>query len=163
MEACIQENSISNGREFVKSLSKSLLLAASALAPLTLAVPTAAFAQDAEEASEDEGGLEEIVVTARRTEESLQDTPVAVSVVTADQISEKGLTSIDDFARQSTGISFSQAFGRFTDRPVIRGASNVLANVQFGVETGAAYFVDGVFSRATCRALTPMKSPASKS
>jgi iron complex outermembrane recepter protein len=155
MEACRQENSISNGREFVKSLSKSLLLAASALAPLTLVIPTAAFAQDAEEAGENEGGLEEIVVTARRTEESLQDTPVAVSVVTADEISEKGLTSIDDFARQSTGISFSQAFGRFTDRPVIRGASNVLANVQFGVETGAAYFVDGVYYQGDLQSFDP--------
>jgi iron complex outermembrane recepter protein len=155
MEACIQENSVSNGREFVKSLSKSLLLAATALAPLMLAVPTAAFAQDAEGASEDDGGLEDIVVTARRTEESLQDTPVAVSVVTADQITEKGLTSIDDFARQSTGISFSQAFGRFTDRPVIRGASNVLANVQFGVETGAAYFVDGIYFQGDLQSFDP--------
>jgi iron complex outermembrane recepter protein len=155
MEACIQENSVSNGREFVKSLSKSLLLAATALAPLTLAVPTAAFAQDAEGASDDDSGLEDIVVTARRTEESLQDTPVAVSVVTADQITEKGLTSIDDFARQSTGISFSQAFGRFTDRPVIRGASNVLANVQFGVETGAAYFVDGIYFQGDLQSFDP--------
>jgi iron complex outermembrane recepter protein len=139
----------------VKSLSKPLLLAATALAPLSIALPGAAYAQDAEGATEEEGGLEEIVVTARRTEETLQDTPVAVSVVTADQISEKGLTSIDDFARQSTGISFSQAFGRFTDRPVIRGASNVLANVQFGVETGAAYFVDGVYFQGDLQSFDP--------
>ncbi len=128
----------------MKSVSKSFLLGATALAPAVIVGASPAVAQDAP-AEEESGPLEEIVVTARRTEESLQDTPVAVSVVTADQISEKGLTSIDDFARQSTGISFSQAFGRFTDRPVIRGASNVLANVQFGVETGAAYFVDGVY------------------
>jgi iron complex outermembrane recepter protein len=139
----------------VKSLSKSFLLAASSLAPLAIALPTAAHAQEADEAAEDKGGLEEIVVTARRTEETLQDTPVAVSVVTADAIAEKGLTSIDDFARQSTGISFSQAFGRFTDRPVIRGASNVLANVQFGVETGAAYFVDGVYFQGDLQSFDP--------
>jgi iron complex outermembrane recepter protein len=140
----------------VKSLSKQVLLAATALAPLTISLPGAAYAQDATDAAdENTGGLEEIIVTARRTEESLQDTPVAVSVVTADQIAEKGLTSIDDFARQSTGISFSQAFGRFTDRPVIRGASNVLANVQFGVETGAAYFVDGVYYQGDLQSFDP--------
>jgi iron complex outermembrane recepter protein len=140
----------------VKSLSKPFLFAATALVPLTIALPTAVYAQDAEDtAEEDDGGLEEIIVTARRTEESLQDTPVAVSVVTADQIAEKGLTSIDDFARQSTGISFSQAFGRFTDRPVIRGASNVLANVQFGVETGAAYFVDGIYFQGDLQSFDP--------
>lgn len=139
----------------MKSLSKSFLLAATALAPLIIALPGVAHAQDAEEATDDDGGLEEIVVTARRTEETLQDTPVAVSVVTADAIAEKGMTSIDDFARQSTGISFSQAFGRFTDRPVIRGASNVLANVQFGVETGAAYFVDGVYFQGDLQSFDP--------
>jgi outer membrane receptor protein involved in Fe transport len=40
---------------------------------------------------------------------------------------------------------FDKAFGRATDRPVIRGQGNVLAGVQFGVEAGAAYFVDGIY------------------
>jgi iron complex outermembrane recepter protein len=139
----------------MKLASKSTLFAAAALLPLALTAFAPAYAQDADDGAEEAGPLEEIVVTARRTEESLQDTPVAVSVVTADQIAEKGLTSIDDFARQSTGISFSQAFGRFTDRPVIRGASNVLANVQFGVETGAAYFVDGVYYQGDLQSFDP--------
>jgi iron complex outermembrane recepter protein len=138
----------------MKSVRKSFLLAATSLAPIALAVPSIAYAQEAE-AESDEGGLAEIVVTARRTEETLQDTPVAVSVVTSDQIAAQGLTSIDDFAKQATGISFSQAFGRFSDRPVIRGASNVLANVQFGVETGAAYFVDGIYYQGDLQGFDP--------
>jgi iron complex outermembrane receptor protein len=89
--------------------------------------------------------LEEIVVTARKTEESLMSAPVTVSAFTAAAIEQKGLTTIDDIARFTPGLSFSQAFGRTTDRPVIRGQSNVLAGVQFGVESGAAYFVDGVY------------------
>jgi outer membrane receptor protein involved in Fe transport len=89
--------------------------------------------------------LEEVVVTARKTEESLMSAPVAVSAFTASTIEEKGLTSINDIAQFTPGLSFSQAFGRTTDRPVIRGQSNVLAGVQFGVESGAAYFIDGVY------------------
>jgi len=89
--------------------------------------------------------LEEIVVTARKTEESLLSAPIAVSAFTARSIEEKGLRSIDDIARFTPGLSFSQAFGRTTDRPVIRGQSNVLAGVQFGVESGTAYFIDGVY------------------
>jgi len=89
--------------------------------------------------------LEEIVVTARKTEESLMSAPVAVSAFTASTIEEKGITSINDIAQFTPGLSFSQAFGRTTDRPVIRGQSNVLAGVQFGVESGAAYFIDGVY------------------
>ena len=89
--------------------------------------------------------LEEVIVTARKTEESLQSAPIAVSAFTARAIQEQGLVSINDIAQFTPGLSFSQAFGRTTDRPVIRGQSNVLAGVQFGVESGTAYFIDGVY------------------
>lgn len=89
--------------------------------------------------------LEEIVVTARKTEESLQSAPVAVTAFTAKSIEDQGISNMDELAKFSPGLSFSQAFGRTTDRPVIRGQSNVLAGVQFGVESGTAYFVDGVY------------------
>ena len=120
---------------------------------LTALSPVAVYAQEAP--AEDDGGIKDIIVTARKTVETLQTAPIAVSVITGDKIAEQGLTSIDDFARQATGISFSQAFGRFTDRPVIRGASNVLANVQFGVETGAAYFVDGIYFQGDLQSFDP--------
>jgi outer membrane receptor protein involved in Fe transport len=139
----------------VKFVSKSTLLAASALAPVALASGVPAYAQDAA-ADEESGPLAEIVVTARKTQETLSDAPVAVSVVTAENIAQQGLNSIDDFAKQSTGISFSQAFGRSTDRPVIRGASNVLAGVQAGVETGAALFVDGVYYQGDIQGFDPL-------
>lgn len=90
-------------------------------------------------------GLEVIVVTARKTEESLQDAPVAISAFTAERIEEQGLRSIDDLAKYTPGLSFSQASGRTIDRPVIRGQSNVLAGFMFGVESGTAYFIDGVY------------------
>ena len=141
----------------MKTLGRAVLLSASALVTSIAMLPSAAIAQTAPAADDtkDDGGIEEIVVTARRTQETLQSAPVAVSVVTSAKIEEFGLTSIDDFAKQANGISFSQAFGRFTDRPVIRGASNVLANVQFGVETGAAYFVDGVYFQGDLQSFDP--------
>lgn len=128
--------------------ARSLMLAATAL---TLSSPGLAQEQEQESA----GGIGEIVITARKSAETLSDAPIAVSVVGADQIRELGLNSIDDFAKQATGISFSQAFGRSTDRPVIRGASNVLAGVQSGVETGAAYFVDGVYYQGDIQGFDP--------
>jgi iron complex outermembrane recepter protein len=131
----------------MKSVIKISLAAFTALSPFSV------YAQAAP--ASEAGGVTDIVVTARRSQETLQTTPVAVSVVTSEKIAEQGLTSIDDFAKQATGISFSQAFGRFTDRPVIRGASNVLANVLFGVETGAAYFVDGVYFQGDLQSFDP--------
>ncbi len=125
---------------------RAILLAA------TVFTPGVAFAQ---EAAEDTGPIEEIVITARKSAETLSDAPVSVSVVSSDTIAAFGMNSLDDFTKQSTGISFSQAFGRSTDRPVIRGQSNVLAGVQSGVETGAAYFVDGVYYQGDIQGFDP--------
>ena len=89
--------------------------------------------------------IEEVQVTARKREESLQDVPLTVSAFTEQDLENRAPQSIDDIARYAAGLSFSKAFGRDTERPVIRGLGNVLAGVQFGVESGAAYFVDGFY------------------
>ena len=133
----------------MKRSLRALFLAA------TFCTPGIALAQS-QTSADDESGIKDIVVTARKTAESLSDAPVSVSVITSQSIAEQGLNSIDDFAKQSTGISFSQAFGRTTDRPVIRGQSNVLAGVQAGVETGAAYFIDGVYYQGDIQGFDPL-------
>jgi outer membrane receptor protein involved in Fe transport len=88
---------------------------------------------------------EEIIVTARKREESIQSVPVAVSAFTTEAIEDRQIRDISDVARFAPGLNFAKAFGRTTERPVIRGQGNVLAGVQFGVESGAAYFVDGIY------------------
>ncbi|GLQ19612.1 hypothetical protein GCM10007854_05670 [Algimonas porphyrae] len=96
---------------------------------------------------------DEIIVTARRVSETLLEAPVAVTALSEAQIENLGIQSVDDIARHTAGFSFSNAFGRTTERPVIRGAANILAGVQFGVEAGAAYFVDGVYYSGDLQAL----------
>ena len=109
--------------------------------------PVAALAALAccQQALAQENLIEEITVTARKVEESLNDTPVTVSAFTTDSIEQLDLNSVTDIARFTPGLSFSSAFGRSTERPVIRGQGNILAKVQFGVESGVAYFVDGMY------------------
>ncbi len=97
--------------------------------------------------------LEEVVVTARKVEESLQDAPISVTAFTNESITQRGITDLNSLAEFSPGLSFSQAFGRQNDRPVIRGQGNVLANVQFGVESGTAYFIDGVYYNGDIQSL----------
>ncbi len=89
--------------------------------------------------------IEEITVTARKVEESLNEAPVTVSAFTANSIEQLDINGVSDIARFTPGLSFSTAFGRSTERPVIRGQGNILARVQFGVESGVAYFVDGIY------------------
>ena len=92
-----------------------------------------------------EGALEEIIVTARKREESVQDIPIAVSAFTADDIRELGLQSIDDIALYTPGFSFHSAFGRqpSLDRPAVRGQTTILNGIA-GVKA-VSTFVDGIY------------------
>jgi iron complex outermembrane receptor protein len=131
-------------------MKKTVLLAgAAALAISVQAAP--ACAQEA--ADEAELKQDVITVSARRREETILQAPVAVSAFDESAIENLQLQSVDDVARFTPGLSFSAAFGRSTERPVIRGQSNVLAGVQFGVESGTAYFVDGVYFAGSIQSL----------
>jgi len=114
-----------------------------AITSILMTQPMMAFAQEALTESSNLDALEIIEVTSRKKAESLNRIPVAVSAFSDTMIEQQGFQSIDDIARFSSGLSFSKAFGRATERPVIRGMGNVLAGIQFGVESGAAYFIDG--------------------
>jgi outer membrane receptor protein involved in Fe transport len=104
-----------------------------------------ALAQSGSTAAEGGLALEEIVVTARKREESLQDVPIAVTAFSAEDISNRQVSSLDDIAKFAPGLVFSKSFGRSNERPVVRGLASVLAGTNATVETGVAYFVDGVY------------------
>ena len=104
-----------------------------------------ALAQSGSGATQGGLALEEIVVTARKREESLQDVPLAVTAITSADIANRQVTSIDDVAKFAPGLVFAKTFGRATERPVVRGLASVLAGTNASVETGVSYFVDGVY------------------
>lgn len=110
------------------------------------AVP--AFAQ---EPLEGNAGLEEVMVTARRVEESLQKVPLSISAFDAKAIEAAGMGSIVDVANETPGFSFRQAFGRDFDRPVIRGMSNIRGTNTPG-NSNASFFIDGVFVNSSMSA-----------
>lgn len=97
--------------------------------------------------------LDEVVVTARKREESLQDVPLPVTALSAADIANRQVTSLDDVAKFTPGLVFSKVFGRATERPVIRGLASVLAGTNASVETGAAYFIDGVYYQGAIQSL----------
>ena len=85
--------------------------------------------------------LEEIVVTARRREESLTDVPVAISVVTGDYIAEQGLLDQYDLVSDLPSIQYDQRRDRLGSRPSIRGVSTTSQDALFQV---ASVFLDGM-------------------
>jgi len=90
-------------------------------------------------------GLEEIVVTARKREESVQDIPIAVTAFTANDIRELGISSVNDIALYTPGFSFQSGFGRNAalDRPAMRGQTTILNGIA-GTKA-VSTFVDGVY------------------
>lgn len=80
------------------------LFIASAVAGITVGIPVNA-------AAEESLVLEEIVVTARRREESLQSVPVAVSVLTGAELLEQGGLKIDAIGKTVPNVHFEAAGG----------------------------------------------------
>ncbi|MYE82993.1 MAG: TonB-dependent receptor plug domain-containing protein [Gammaproteobacteria bacterium] len=109
------------------------------LAVLAVSLPYTAQAEAPSGAASAGGAIEEIVVTARKRTESLQDTPVAVTALTADQIAEFGVQSLADISKMTAGLLFDSEFTRGANRPVIRGQANILG------ASGVSYFIDGVY------------------
>ena len=52
--------------------------------------------------------LDEIVVTAQKRSERLQDVPLSISAFTEERIEQQGITSIDDYASRSAGVRLSR-------------------------------------------------------
>ena len=86
--------------------------------------------------------LEEIVVTARKREESVQDIPVAVTAFTADEMTKRGITELEDVAMNTPGLAFEDFSSSFSAAPVLRGLTQV--NVSSEVQN-VATFVDGIY------------------
>jgi len=95
-------------------------------------------------------GTEEIVVTARKRVESLQDVPISITAFSAAKLQAMGLGNNDDVANMTVNFNTQAQLGRRLDRPVIRGMS---APATFG-EPNASYFIDGVYLSGSVSAYT---------
>ena len=83
--------------------------------------------------------IEEIVVTARKKAENLQDIPVQVDVIGSEKIERAGITSLEDVAKMSASMVFDNGFSQQDTRITLRGLSPVrgrqnVAVLQDGVD-----------------------------
>ncbi|UCG71364.1 MAG: TonB-dependent receptor [Chromatiales bacterium] len=85
--------------------------------------------------------MEQIIVTARKREESLQEVPLSISAFTAEQLESRGVTNNYEVALFTPNFSTQRQVGRTLDRPTIRG----MAASSVDGEPNASYFVDGVY------------------
>ncbi len=99
-------------------------VAAIAAATITFISAPAALAQDT--AAEDESGLSEIVVTAQRRSENLQDVPLSISAISGDKLDaiNSGGGDIRALAGRVPSLNIESSFGRTFPRFYIRGLGN---------------------------------------
>ena len=87
--------------------------------------------------------VEEVVVTATKTERTLQEVPVAVSVVTADTIEKANIVDLLDLKAVVPSLDARQYQSTTNATFFIRGFGNGSNNP--GIEPSVAVFVDGVY------------------
>jgi iron complex outermembrane recepter protein len=125
----------------MKSGLKIQLVGASTVA---LLMSGTAYAQTAapQSADEDTGGIEEIVVTAQKREESLQKTPVAVTAFDGDSLVQTGVTDLRNVQNITPGARFQQQGA--TTQVFLRGVGS---NLDFGnIEPVVAFNMNGIFT-----------------
>lgn len=89
-----------------------------------------------------QAGIEEVIVTARRREESLQETPVAISVLSSGLLDQYGITGVNSIAQITPGFQTSEASGSVGGTIVLRGIGS--GDSQPFIDQAVSLNVDGV-------------------
>lgn len=96
-----------------------------------------------------QGTLEEVVVTAQRREQSLQEVPISITTVTADEIRAHGIRTVEDLDTFSPSVEIE--YNLHSPSITIRGMGSNVANMS--IEQSAPMFVDGItYGRASMMA-----------
>ena len=124
--------------KLLKPLLKPLLITTAIVSAYPVAAQTSPTTSP--QASGDSG---EVIVTARRIGERLQDVPLSIRALTGKDLEDRGIVNISDLSLATPGLSYSPDFGRTAERPVIRGISALRQEAPQPVSV----FIDGIFVR----------------
>jgi len=126
-----------------------------ALAPLALAVllgSTSNVAYSQQDASADNAfALEEIIITARKRTESLQETPLAITALSSNQLEQRNIGNLVDIGAFAPNVvmntSPSSSGGGNNIQIYIRGIGQT--DFLFTTDPGVGIYIDGVFHPRT--------------
>jgi iron complex outermembrane receptor protein len=106
-----------------------------------------AAAQTSEQKKQEQiSTLEEIVVTAQKRAENLQEVPIAVTALTSETRDIVGITTLEDITNFVPGLTYEGQL----DRASIRGVGRVTN--QPGTDPGVGLYSDGVYNSSTASA-----------
>lgn len=111
----------------------------------TLAFAQPAFAQDAAapaapETGAESGGLEEIVVTAQKREQNLQNVPVSVTALNSEALERNRIADFSDLTRAAPSLTVTQSTSSPNNSIIMRGIGTFAFSI--GVEPSVAVIVD---------------------
>ncbi len=129
-----------------KGWSKWALLACTVVSAAPAVAQTGADVAEAQDraskpSAEQTGGLEDIVVTATRREERLQNIPVTVSAITANTLGGAGIVEVRSLTQVVPGLNGARNLS--VNLPVIRGVGS--SGVTVGDESNVATYIDGIY------------------
>jgi iron complex outermembrane receptor protein len=132
-----------DSRRLIKAVGCSII----SILSLTDSTVALAQAQVAPAADESEGGLREIIVTAQKRPENLQETPISISVLSSAGIADRHVQSLLDLG---DGAIPSLKVAPFFSRPGalivnIRGVGVLSDSNQPARDQGVGVYVDGVY------------------
>jgi iron complex outermembrane recepter protein len=101
--------------------------------------------------------LTEIIVTAQKRRENLQDVPIAVSAVGATQLANMDIHLLTDLTIAVPGLNVNNSYGRLS--PSLRGIGSS-GNYGPGIENPVALYIDGVYYASTAASLLSLNNVA---
>ena len=119
----------------------SVRAAALSATALSLAFAMPAHAQDAA-ADDDQGGITEIVVTAQKVAENVQDVPIAITAITSERLETTGVTSLEGLTQLVPSVSFRKGTTSANSAIVMRGVGTITFSI--AAEPSVSTVVDGV-------------------
>ena len=112
---------------------------------LILAFVSPAYAQDDEE-TESGFQIEEIVVTAERREENINDVPLSLTAFDADALDQLGIIDDQDLEALTPGLQFGQSEEQTGQGTTMRGIGTFVAGANH-MDMAVATYVNGAYSR----------------
>ncbi|MDT0508147.1 TonB-dependent receptor [Novosphingobium sp. MMS21-SN21R] len=115
------------------------------VAAMAVAIAMPAYAQD--QAAAPSGGIAEIVVTAQKRAENVQDVPIAISAFSADSLQERAVSSVASLSNISPNVTLD-AGTPFSGSSAVLSAyiRGIGANdFAFNIDPGVGVYLDGVY------------------
>jgi iron complex outermembrane recepter protein len=120
-----------------------------------MALPAAAFAAEATAASKDAGAtaVAELVVTAQKRAENIQEVPISIVAISGDTLQKAGLTDFQNLTQLAPGLVTDANSDPRSARIGLRGVTTAQDN---GKQSSVGVFIDGVYLSRVGMAFTEL-------